>query len=186
MKVCVQCGQQLSDNALYCSRCGAELATGLLPQRKRKSAVWIVVAILAGLFVLMIPIILIIAAIAIPNLIRARISANQSSAVASVRTLTLCLVEYEEQNKQYPASLSSLSCSLNMPPGLLTGQRNGYRFTYQGEDSDGNGTLDVYGIHADPLVEDRTGIHHYFADQTGVIRQSPGPEPASAESPPLQ
>lgn len=185
MKVCVQCGQQLSDDAFYCSRCGAELATGLLPQRKRKSAVWIVVAVLAGLFVLVIPIILIIAAIAIPNLIRARIAANEASAVAGVRVLTLCLVEYQDQNKHYPASLSSMSCTLTMPPGLPMGQRNGYRFTYEPADSDGNGSMDAFTLHADPLQENRSGIRHFFGDESGVIRVSPGPEPATAESPPL-
>ncbi len=173
MKVCVQCGQQLSDDALYCSRCGAELATGFMPQRKRKSRAWIVVLVLAGLFVLVIPIVLIIAAIAIPNLIRARIAANQSSAIAGVRRIMVSLAVYEQQHQQYAATLADLGADGQLPADLAGGQRNGYRFTYAAEDTDGNGTLDVYVVHADPLVEDRTGVRHYFGDQTGVVRQSP-------------
>ena len=48
----------------------------------------------------MVAIILIIAAIAIPNLLRARMAANESSAVASVRTITTGEVTYQTAIRQ--------------------------------------------------------------------------------------
>ena len=48
---------------------------------------------------IVVAIILIIAAIAIPNLLRARIAANESSAVASLRTLNTAQISY---NSMYP------------------------------------------------------------------------------------
>ena len=48
---------------------------------------------------IVVAIILIIAAIAIPNLLRARIAANESSAVASVRTINTAMISY---NSSYP------------------------------------------------------------------------------------
>lgn len=186
MKTCPQCVKQLPDDAVFCSRCGVELASGQLPQRKRKFSAWIVVAVLGGLFVLAIPVVLIVAAIAIPNLIRARIAANEASAISGVRTIVLCLADYQNRNKQYPASLSALSCNVQMPPGLTRGERNGYRFVYQSADSDGNGSFDVFTVHADPLIQERTGTRHFFEDGSGIIRVTSGSEPASAESPPLE
>jgi type IV pilus assembly protein PilA len=187
LKICNNCAQQLSDEALFCSRCGAELATGQIPvRRKRRSTVWIVVGVLAGIFVLAVPMILILAAIAIPKLIRARVSANEASAVSGVRVIITSAMDYQGKNSQYPASLSALSSEGQLPADLAQGQKHGYRFLYEAEDTDGNGTLDVFSIHADPLVEDRTGRRHFFGDQTGVIRMSPGPEPATGESAPLQ
>jgi prepilin-type N-terminal cleavage/methylation domain-containing protein len=62
---------------------------------------------------IVVAIILIIAAIAIPNLLRARIAANESSAVASIRTINTAMISY---NSAYPtvgfaANLTALSGS---------------------------------------------------------------------------
>src|SRR5438105_236512 len=67
---------------------------------------------------IVVAIILIIAAIAIPNLLRARIAANESSAVASVRTLNTAQISY---NSAYPtvgyaATLAALAGTSCAPP----------------------------------------------------------------------
>src|SRR5271154_7118057 len=90
---------------------------------------------------IVVAIILIIAAIAIPNLLRARIAANESSAVASIRTLNTAQISY---NSAFPtvgfaASLTNLAGTSCAPPtstgaclidqALSTGTKSGYTFT---------------------------------------------------------
>ena len=58
---------------------------------------------------IVVAIILIIAAIAIPNLIRARISANESSAAAAVRTIATADIQYQTSYQSYATVLSNLS-----------------------------------------------------------------------------
>ena len=54
----------------------------------------------------MVAIILIVAAIAIPNLLRARIAANEASAVGSIRTMNTSALEYAATYENgYPAGL---------------------------------------------------------------------------------
>src|ERR1700689_2640771 len=95
---------------------------------------------------IVVAIILIIAAIAIPNLLRARIAANESSAVASVRTLNTAQISY---NSAYPTVgfgssltvLSGLSTACAPPTSagaclidtqLSSGTKSGYAFTMNG------------------------------------------------------
>src|SRR5713226_8983295 len=89
---------------------------------------------------IVVAIILIIAAIAIPNLLRARIAANESSAVASIRTLNTAQISY---NSAYPTvgfagSLGALAGTSCAPPTsaggclidtpLASGNKSGYSF----------------------------------------------------------
>jgi type II secretory pathway pseudopilin PulG len=155
---------------------------------------------IAGLFlgysgVALIPF-LIIAAIAIPNLLRARIAANQASAVGSLRTLNTAAIIYASRyGKGFPASLSQLG-----PPAdsaardadaaglidevLASGMKTGYVFTYSPGQRDAEGQVATYTIRADPVTPGTTGQDHYFTDQSGVIRQETD-KPASGHSPPI-
>jgi hypothetical protein len=76
--------------------------------------------------------VLIIAAIAIPNLLRARMAANESSAVAAVRTLNVAEVVYSQaqQDAGYTCALSDLDRSLDRD--LASGRKNGYVFELKG------------------------------------------------------
>src|ERR1700689_878711 len=58
---------------------------------------------------IVVAIILIIAAIAIPNLLRARMPANEASAVASLRTMNTALIHYNSTYGQYPTSLTRMA-----------------------------------------------------------------------------
>src|SRR5580704_11613299 len=93
---------------------------------------------------IVVAIILIIAAIAIPNLLRARIAANESSAVASIRTLNTAQISY---NSAYPtigfaAGLGALAGTTCTPPTsasaclidtqLASGTKSGYSFAMTG------------------------------------------------------
>ncbi len=155
--------------------------------------------------------ILIVAAIAIPNLLRARTAANQASAIGSLRTIETAAIAYQDEfSNGYPPSLSALdgagagaaSCdhAQLIDPGLASGQKSGYVFTYvafpameasQAPDSQqaiANGCTVRGGksltINADPITRGTTGQRSFYADQSGVIRfNSDGP--ANADSPPL-
>jgi type II secretory pathway pseudopilin PulG len=129
----------------------------------------------------LIPVILIIAAIAIPNLLRARMAANEASTVASLRTYNSAVVNYATQcqNVGFPASVQNLgpgngdcdganlvSVQLSIPATI----RNGYRFFYSPGPANNLGRVVNYTITADPVNENASGIRHFFTDESGVIR----------------
>jgi len=135
--------------------------------------------------------VLIIAAIAIPNLLRARMAANEASAVGSLRTINAACVRYGTAYKTFPASLANLGPGA--PPNasaaglisdvLASRQKSGYLFTYQPGPSQDGVTIS-YEVHADPVTPGATGVRHFFTDQSGVIRARMDGQ-ASVESPPL-
>jgi type IV pilus assembly protein PilA len=134
---------------------------------------------------IVVAIILIIAAIAIPNLLRAKIAANESSAAASVRTLVTANIEY---STSYPSSgfatnLAQLgpgsgntACATSGPTSsaacivdavLATGNKSGYGLT-----SVGQGTAPFQGflIAATPITAGTSGVKGFCAQEDGVVR----------------
>ncbi len=89
---------------------------------------------------IVVAIILIIAAIAIPNLLRSKMAANEASAVGSMRTINTTSTEYATTYGGYPPALSSLggpaggaatSASAELIDAVLAGgTKSGYIFTY--------------------------------------------------------
>lgn len=152
--------------------------------------------ILGYLSVAFIPVVLILAAIAIPNLLRARMVANEASAVDSMRIIVTAAATYRTAyNKGFPPDLASLG-----PPSgssadsdradlideeLAAGSRHGYVFTYRAASTSSNGALDAFQLNADPVSPGASGVRHFFVDQTGVIRHSEN-GPADQHSPALQ
>ena len=124
---------------------------------------------------IVVAIILIIAAIAIPNLLRSKIAANQASAVASLRTLNTSSVLYNTNYQQYPTAISQMgtsgaasSTSADLIDSVLAGgQKSGYNFTWTG-----GGTTGTYSINANPVTPNQTGTIYYYTDQSLVIRSS--------------
>jgi type IV pilus assembly protein PilA len=159
----------------------------------------------AGL--LFIPLILIIAAIAIPNLLRSRQAANEASAVGSLRTIDVAAIRYSVQyGNGFPPSLAAMdgddsgspSCDHGQMIGseLASGERAGYRFTYvptgaeapQKEAKARGCTVpgtSSFEVHADPITRGTTGQRSFYIDQTGVIRFEEN-APATVGSPPIE
>jgi type IV pilus assembly protein PilA len=135
--------------------------------------------------------ILIIAAIAIPNLLRARMAANEASAVGALRSINTACVTYATEYKSYPSSLANLGPGASpnanaaglVDDVLASGQRSGYILTYApGQTQDG--AIPSYEVHADPVTPGATGVRHFYSDQTGVIRVRIN-APATVGSPPI-
>ena len=139
---------------------------------------------------IVVAIILIIAAIAIPNLLRSRMAANEASAVGSVRTINTAEVTYAST---YPAvgftDLPSLGGAGGVPAAaglfdavLAAGAKSGYAFTV------GNlvaqaGVNVTYDVVANPANRGTTGQRSFCSDQSGVIRYDTAADMAVAACP---
>jgi type IV pilus assembly protein PilA len=133
---------------------------------------------------IVVAIILIIAAIAIPNLLRARIAANESAAASGVRTINTGEISYASTypTKGYSATLVALgpgtpTAACPAPPtslascvidGVLAGGiKQGYTYTYSGV----VGTPAVtYVIASVPTQANQSGVRVFCSFEDAVIR----------------
>jgi len=144
---------------------------------------------------IVVAIILIIAAIAIPNLLRSKMAANEASAVASLRTYNTTIVAYQTTYNTDPGTdfsqlgppasgVAASSTAADLVDNLLgvagSPLKSGYSFTY----TPVAGTpVTQYTILAVPQSTS-TGQRKFFTDQSGVIRQTTdGTTPTITSSP---
>ncbi len=114
--------------------------------------------------------VLIIAAIAIPNLLRARMAANESSAVAAVRTVNIAESVYSQSHPAagYTCALSDLE---QVDSTLRSGRKSGYVFELTGCSAGAEGTGNVsYRVVAYPAAANQTGVRAFCSDESNVIR----------------
>jgi len=130
---------------------------------------------------IVVAIILIIAAIAIPNLLRSRMAANEASAVGSLRTINTAAVTYSTtyQSAGYPTALSQLapptgggaatSTASDLIDSVLAGgTKSGYGFNLK---QVGSGTPSTgYSVVSAPVNPGTSGQRGFYTDQSGVIR----------------
>jgi prepilin-type N-terminal cleavage/methylation domain-containing protein len=127
-------------------------------------------------------VIMIIAAIAIPNFIQSKMRANEAAAVQNLRNITTAEVIYSTTYSiGFSADLPSLGGNGTIVSQtnaelidevLSSGQKSGYKFTYVQVTTDALGNVTSYTINADPMVQSYTGNRHFYSDQTAVIRQN--------------
>jgi type IV pilus assembly protein PilA len=130
---------------------------------------------------IVVAIILVIAAIAVPSFLRSRMAANESAAVAALRTLNTAQISY---NSSYPSvgfasslgALSGTSCSPPSSTGaclidtvLATGQRSGYSFTLTNVTGTPNST---YNFIATPSTWNYSGIRYFCSYADAIVRVS--------------
>ncbi len=130
---------------------------------------------------IVVAIILIIAAIAIPNLLRARIAANESSAVSGVRTLNTAQISYYSAYPSigYASTMSNLGgdCAGGVTPtsaaacltddAVTSGSKSGYNFALSGV----TGTpATAYQLVASPIGVNQTGVRVFCSVQDAVVR----------------
>jgi type IV pilus assembly protein PilA len=124
-----------------------------------------------------IPIFLIIAAIAIPNLLRARMAANESSAVASVRTIEAAEVSYSTNHpdRGYTCYLGDLSREHLINTELASGKKFGYQFDLLNCAPGNPGGSNIkFQVVAQPTTPNQTGVRAFCSDESAVIKVDSG------------
>jgi type IV pilus assembly protein PilA len=142
---------------------------------------------------IVVAIILIIAAIAIPNLLRSRMAANEASAVGSLRTINTACVTFSTTYPTvgYPTALTAIgpagssgasSTTADLVDSVLSaGTKSGYTFVYV---QNSTNTPSVgYSVVADPASRGTTGQRGFYTDQSGVIRANSTATASSSDSP---
>jgi hypothetical protein len=120
--------------------------------------------VMGYLGIAMIPFILIIAAIAIPNLLRARIAANETSAIRTVRSINSAEVSHSAANpeKGFTCSVDELN---------VMNSKSGYNFILRDCESDiSDGPILRYKLIAAPIQFGTTGGRTFCSDESGSIR----------------
>ncbi|MGC2210673.1 MAG: prepilin-type N-terminal cleavage/methylation domain-containing protein [Candidatus Korobacteraceae bacterium] len=151
---------------------------------------------------IVVAIILIIAAIAIPNLLRSRIAANEASAVGSLRTIDTAQITY---CATYPAqgfatalsTLGGTGTTASSSTALLldnvlgaaspggagsssTNVKSGYQFYLT---ASGSQPIPTYSSNANPVTVQQTGVRFFRSDASGVIRYNTTATATSTDSP---
>ncbi|HLL76645.1 MAG TPA: prepilin-type N-terminal cleavage/methylation domain-containing protein [Pyrinomonadaceae bacterium] len=127
----------------------------------------------------------IIAAIAIPNLLSSRKAANEAAAISSLRSVGSAQLIYRQikgGGTSFAASLVDLGpggAGLldSVMGGAATVTKSGYRFSLTGSD-------DEFEATAAPITPGITGTRHFFMNVPGVIRADPA-GPADENDPPV-
>lgn len=119
----------------------------------------------------------IVSAFAVPGLRRARQNAQMGSTIQSLRTITTAQVLYERKYQSY-GTLSQLAPEGSLDPNVAVGQKAEYVYSMT-VDSSGKKFTCTASPLGDPTVRD-----HFFVDETSVIRYNTG-SPANASSAPI-
>ena len=115
-------------------------------------------------------IIALLAAIAIPHLLRTRINANESSAIATLRTIASAYISFRSVNTAYPTVLASMASPNTTPPYIdtilgcsgTTCAKSGYSFAM-------TGGANTFTATAVPQNYQVSGIRSFYLDESGVI-----------------
>lgn len=127
--------------------------------------------------IVFIPFILIIAAIAIPNLLHARVAANEASAVASVRMLANAEINYASNHADagFTCSLADLSRDNLIADDLASGRKTGYTFELANCSSEPAGGANTkFQVVAYPQSPNQSGRRAFCSDESQVIRVDAG------------
>ena len=136
---------------------------------------------------IVVAIILVIAAIAIPSMLRARIAANEASAVSSIRTINTAEVVYQAAYPTvgYASKLSQLgptsqgvckkpaqahSCLVDWAvsnASAASSAKSGYYFKLR---AGGSGNSSSYEVAGSPAVFNETGVRNFCSIEDGVVR----------------
>lgn len=136
---------------------------------------------------IVIAIILIILSIALPQMSKSRMHAQEMAAIAEVGTIQKAQVQYYSQFGQYATTLTQLGPPSStgaaegpqaaglIPASLANGSGSGFTFTL-------SQTPTGYALTAVPKAFGSTGRRTFYSDQTGIIRENWGQDPATQQS----
>ncbi len=156
-----------------------------LPDRRRNQRGFSLMELL-----IVIAIILIILTIALPRFNQAQMNAREMGAVRTIQTINSVETQYMSQFGHYATSLNQLGPPTGagtaegpeaaglIPASLASGASGGYKYTV-------TETPTGYAISAMPTQYKTTGRRSFFCDQSGVVHENWGADPATAQSPEL-
>lgn len=134
---------------------------------------------------IVVAIILILAAIAVPKLNQNRMHAQETAAIRQIGTIHTAQTQYYSQFGRYANALTELGAPASgqagpaaadlIPDDLAKGKKTGYTFSLQGSPTG-------YVVTAVPDAFGNSGRRTFYSDQTGVIRENWSAEPATATS----
>lgn len=134
---------------------------------------------------IVIAIILIIAAIAVPKLNNARMHSQEMAAIRQITTIHQAQTQYYSQFGKFATSLAQLGPAEGatagpgaadlIPGDLALGEKTGYRFTVAA-------SPEGYTVTAVPVAFGSSGRRTFYSDQTLVVRQEWSEEVANAQS----
>ena len=139
-------------------------------------------------------VLLVIAAIAIPNYLRSKLRANEASAVSSLRVITTAETTYSTSYGTGFAPLANLggsdpcTASANtaclIDSALTSGFKSGYAFTTPVPGALGTTSTPntAYQAHADPQSRGNSGTNSFFVDESGVVRFNSSAVATSADN----
>ena len=138
---------------------------------------------------IVIAIILTILSVILPNVHGINMGTKEMAVAKQIGTIHTAQAQYQAQFGKFAVTLTELGPSPNgessasaadlIPHELANGKKNGFTFQLQG-------TAAGYTISAKPDVYKGTGRKTFYSDQTLLIRENWGPEPATAASPAMK
>lgn len=134
---------------------------------------------------IVVTIIVILLTLAIPKYKRTQMYARETAAVAAIQVIHKVQIQYQSQYGKYATSLAELGPPQSggpnpaaadlILPDLAAGEIQGYKITLTGNQGG-------YIVNAVPTTFNETGSRTFYSDQSQVVRQNEGPEPATAAS----
>ena len=129
-------------------------------------------------------VIIVILALALPSMLRSRMNANELAAIAHCRLVANACQSYYVNvlSHTYPAGFEELATS--NPPYIDSTfnanrpERQGYVFIYTRRNSES------FWLRADPIRRGRTGVRYFYVDETGVVTNRVGGQ-AGPDDPPV-
>jgi prepilin-type N-terminal cleavage/methylation domain-containing protein len=120
----------------------------------------------------------IIAAIAVPNLLQSKAAANEASAISAIRNIVTSHITYSATvgAGSYATDLATLQGAKLIDSVLGSGTKDGYSFASTG------GSIG-FTITAAPITAGSTGTRYFFSDESGVIRYNTGGSADNSSNP---
>ncbi len=120
----------------------------------------------------------IIAAIAVPNLLQSKAAANEASAISAIRNIVTSQITYSATTGSgaYAATLTVLQTAKLIDSVLGSGTKDGYVFASVG-------TTNTFTVTAAPVTTGTTGTRYFFSNESGVIRYNTGAAATTGSSP---
>ncbi|MFQ5928169.1 MAG: prepilin-type N-terminal cleavage/methylation domain-containing protein [Acidobacteriota bacterium] len=111
----------------------------------------------------------IIAAIAVPNLLQSKAAANEASAISTLRNVATSQITYASTTGagKYATDLNELNTAGLIDGVVSSGTKDGYAFV-----ASSTGTRYTFTGTANPTTPGSTGNRYFFVDESGVIRYS--------------